>query len=285
MESGEFPLHPSPFPRRHSLGRSNFTQRLRLLALPVVVTLTLVGAGTQVAGVSADSNKTNAKSIVQMKLAQKGIATSSGGGVAATGPAIAFNIEAVPQINVQVVAGGPQTEAVSTQNATNNLTGTQTTAAISGDSNANGGVATSGPAIAGSIVVGAQINVQVIACMNATGPIDQTASNDANVDQMTGAASGDATANGAGSDAHSGAAAAISVAVVRQRNVQVYRCQNGGGGTSSQMAANIAAAAQMAAGVSGNANASGGGSATTGKAKAGSVSKSNQSNSQHAADD
>jgi hypothetical protein len=267
------------------MGRSKVGQRLRLLAIPVVITIALAGAGTQAVRVSADSNATNTKTIVQMRLAQKGIATSSGGGVAMTGPAISFDHVNVAQINVQVVAGGPQTEMQSTQEATNNLTVNQTTAAVSGDATGNGGVATTGPAIAGSIVVGAQINVQIIACMNATAPIVQMATNDATVDQMTGAASGDATANGAGSDAHSGAAAAINVAVVRQRNVQVYRCPGmDGGGGSSQMAANIATATQAAAGVSGNAEASGGGSATTGRAKAGSISKFNQSNNQHASD-
>ncbi|MPZ50694.1 MAG: hypothetical protein GEU75_15585 [Dehalococcoidia bacterium] len=260
------------------------TKPFRALAAALAAITLLVAAGTP-ASVWADSSATNNESVAQSRLAQMGVATSMTGGSATAGPALAFDNAIVSQINVQAVAGGPQTEALSTQTATNNATINQTTASESGDATgSNGGIASSGNARAGSLAIVQQLNVQVIACPNATEPINQTASNDATIDQTTLAASGDAAADGSGSTASSGDASARSVAFVQQRNVQVYVCRPGSAGASDQTAGNVANVAQETLAASGDADASNGGNASSGRGRSNSSSQPRQGNTQVAID-
>jgi hypothetical protein len=142
-------------------------------------------------------------------------------GVAVRGPEIEFTTSVVVPINVQVDPFGN-----ATQTAQNTSSVSQSAQAQAGMATAtNGGVAVSGPAIAGAISVITQINVQVNACPNTSTHIVQTALNSATLNQAAIARSGDATANGPGSFAMSGAARSIAVSTINQRNIQVYTCQ------------------------------------------------------------
>jgi hypothetical protein len=255
----------------------------RWLGVAAIATGLLVAAAAPSA-VLADSNATNTESVAQTRLEERGIDTSSGGGVAVAGPAVTFDHAVVTQKNVQVVAGGPDAEANATQTATNDATVNQTTAAATGDATAtDGGAARSGRAVAGSLAIVHQLNVQVIACPNGTEPIEQTASNEADINQLSAAASGEATADGDGS-ATTGSASAVGRAMVRQRNIQVYVCGGDDGGGGSQTASNVADIGQSTVAASGDSDATDGGSADSGDTRASATAKATQSNRQTAED-
>ena len=81
-------------------------------------------------------------------------------GTSISGPAITFTNRVVVPINIQVDPFG-----TATQSATNTATVNQDVLAVSGSaSGTNGGVAVSGPAVAGAIAVVTQINVQINLC-------------------------------------------------------------------------------------------------------------------------
>jgi hypothetical protein len=141
-------------------------------------------------------------------------------GVGIPGPEIEFTVGIVVPVNVQVDPFGN-----ATQTAQNSAALNQTAQAQAGTASAsNGGVAVSGPAIAGAIGVITQVNVQVNACPFSTTQITQTALNAAALNQASLARSGNAAASGVGSVAISGPATSIAVATIHQRNVQIYRC-------------------------------------------------------------
>jgi hypothetical protein len=220
----------------------------------------------------AQADESNTQTVTQAEAEMPGTGNS--------GPAMAFNRETVIQKNIQVIAGDAETKANSTQTASNDAAVTQAAGAASGDaSGTNGGIAVSGAAFAGNIAVVHQMNIQVIAGRGCD--VDQVASNTAEVDQTALAVSGDASADGAGSQAQSGNASAINVDVVRQRNVQIYVCR--GDGTGQQVAGNILQDAQTSLAVSGDAVAGEGGDSSTGNASSDISSQTTQVNRQFGA--
>lgn len=170
--------------------------------------------------VASAQTSTNNSTITSIEGESVGTETASGGGVAVAGPAVARSRAIVVQRNIQVDPFN-----AGTQTATNEANVNQMTGAASGDATGtNGGMAMSGPAVATSIAVVVQVNVQVIACPFGSGAITQDASNVADIDQDVLAVSGNADADGSGSTARSGRATARSVTRVNQRNVQVETC-------------------------------------------------------------
>jgi hypothetical protein len=243
---------------------------MRTIASFLALLICLAAAGSQVATARADA--WNTRNVLQQQMETAGGAAGAG---AVSGPVMTFNMETVPQINVQVIAGDQATQDNSTQTATNTLNLNQTSAAASGDASTDGtGTATTGPAIAGNIVTGYQLNVQVIAGIGCD--VDQVASNTLDLDQQAAAVSGDATASDGGSGG-SGAATAINRAHVGQRNVQVYVCRNGS--TGLQVAENLVDYEQIAVAASGAATGNAG-SASTGDDSSLNDLRSRQSNRQ-----
>jgi hypothetical protein len=186
-----------------------------------VVSLALGGVllafGMTAASVSADLDGDN-QSINQTESEELGSETGAG---AISGTANAFNLAVAPQNTVQVVAVWDGTEDNCTQEASNDATINQDAAASSGDTTAGGGsLAASGQALAGNIAVAAQSNVQVIVGSCGDG-VTQSASNDADIDQLADADTGDAAA-GIWSAADSGNAASLDVDVTTQHIEQVY---------------------------------------------------------------
>lgn len=244
----------------------------RLLA----ATLGLMVVAALSAGVldsrSAQADAESTRNVIKNKVEEIGTAAGVG---AATGQALAFNGVVLPQIDVQVIAGDDYTKENSTQTATNTANIEQNAIAGSGDATASdGGTATSGSATAANLVLGLQYNIQVIAGNGCA--VDQTASNTLNLTQDAAAISGDAEASNGG-NASTGDASAVNAALIKQGNVQVYTCRNGG--TGSQTAENFADFNQTTGAMSGNASADGG-EASTGDARGFSGLKSWQSNVQ-----
>jgi hypothetical protein len=230
---------------------------LAVLAIPV-------GLGIPAPASAVDINN---QSINQMATQIIGMATSSTGGVAVPGPAVAVNVPVVVQGNIQVdVSGNPN----NVQNATNNAAIDQNTVAASGNPTAsNGGVAVTGPGMAVSTVVVTQMNVQIIMGGTPAGGVMQNATNDADIGQGTAGGSGNSNANGGGSTATSGAATATSSAVVTQLNTQMYIGSMGidTTGTVQQDLLNSAGLGQTTGAATGSASATGSGAATTGAAQ------------------
>lgn len=226
---------------------------------------------------------TDTANVKQTTLAATGNTASNAKSTAHAGAATALGQVQIHQINVQVIAGPKDTRENSTQTATNTANVTQTTAAISGDALASdGGRARSGNAHARSLTIIHQINIQIIAGHAPSGGVHQTASNDATVDQTTVAASGDAGASGNGSSATSGDASASSVALVKQRNFQLFvgKGPSGSDDPVEQVASNTASIDQTTAAISGSALALDGGKAVSGDAKAKAWATVEQANKQ-----
>jgi uncharacterized Zn-binding protein involved in type VI secretion len=177
----------------------------------------MVASAMTAASVHADPYGNN-ESINQTESEEPGSETGAG---AIAGTANAFNVAVAPQNNVQVVAVWDGTEDNCTQEASNDATINQDAAASSGDATADGGsLAASGQALAGNIAVAAQSNVQVIVGSCGDG-VTQIASNDADIDQLADADTGDAEAE-AWSTAESGYAASLNADVTTQHNEQIY---------------------------------------------------------------
>ena len=248
----------------------------KLLALPprfvaiVLVSASLaLGAGIPAQLVSADAN--NTRNVQQTEVQLPGTPTATTGGTANSGAAIALANAIVHQINVQVAAGNQQAIANSSQMATNNADVMQTSAASTGDTaGSDGGVAGSGTATAVSTAIILQMNIQIMVLLSPDCAVDQVASNDAGVGQTAVAASGEATAEGLGSTAASGSAAARNRALIIQRNIQVYVCKGKDGATDagSQQAINDFAQEQVAIALTGTTDATGGSTTSSGDAAA-----------------
>jgi hypothetical protein len=206
-----------------------------------------------------------------------GEATGAG---ATSGGADADNNAQVHQMNIQVIAGGPENEANSIQTATNEANVGQMAGAASGDTDADGGsTATSGDATAANFALVHQMNIQVIAGRGCA--VTQEASNVANLDQTALAVTGAASASDS-SSASSGDATAGNRHVVQQKNIQVYVCKNGA--TGSQVASNVADIDSMVGAATGNATSSGASTASTGDATGSSEGSVSQTNHQFAAE-
>jgi hypothetical protein len=240
----------------------------RFVAILLVSASLGLGAGVPARLASADAN--NTQNVQQTEAQLPGTPTATTGGTANSGAAIALANAIVHQINVQVAAGNQQAIANSSQTATNNADVTQTSVAATGDTTgSNGGIAGSGDATAVSTAIILQMNIQIMALLSPDCAVDQVASNDAGLDQAAVAATGEATADGAGSTATSGRAAAWNRALIIQRNIQVYVCTgHGSTDTGSQQAVNDFAAQQAAIALTGTAAASEGSTAGSGKAAA-----------------
>jgi hypothetical protein len=212
----------------------------------------------------ADQNESSTKTITGT--ANEIIGDASGGET--SGPAVALNTPLVIQQNIQVdTTGNPNNE----QNATNTATVNQDTIAASGNaSGSEGGTANSGAATATSTALVLQLNIQIITGFVPVAGVTQTASNNADIDQTTVAASGNADASGTGSTANSGTASASNSAYVGQINIQMYAggYGNDSSGAVTQTATNDAAADQTTGAGSGTATATDGGQSTTGDAAA-----------------
>ena len=226
---------------------------------------------------------TDSAQLSDVTLAKVGEAKAVAQGVAVAGPARALSKAIVQQINVQVVAGPKETRSNSTQTATNEANVNQTTLAASGDATgADGGVALTGSATAGSLAIVHQINIQIIAGWAPSGGVTQTASNTADVDQTTVAASGSADASGDGSVARSGDASALSVTRVHQKNIQIYvgRKPFVTDGPVVQTATNSLSVDQTTLALTGDAVAADHGVASTGDARARAFALAKQTNRQ-----
>jgi hypothetical protein len=259
--------------------RSHPVRVARHLITPVVGSAAalalLVFASINVA--QADSTSTN--TLTQQALMATGTASSTSGGVAVPGAAVAYTVPIVVQDNIQVIAGDAATKANSSQNASNTVTGGTTAAAVSGDASAaDGAVASSGSAVAGTMAFIMQMNIQVIAGNGCS--ITQDASNSYDLNQTAAAATGDASATGGGSSATSGGANAMGLAIAVQTNVQVYVCRNGT--TGQQTASNVGGADQLVGSLTRGSSASGGGSAGSGNSTSQAWNLLHQSNLQTA---
>lgn len=240
----------------------------RIATVTVVSLLIAFGTGLSAEVASADSN--NQQNVSQEEIEVPGETTSADGGVAIAGPALTQANAIVHQLNVQVAAGDATAVANSSQTADNTADLNQTAVAVVGDATATeGGIATTGYAISGTMAVVLQLNIQVMALLSSDCIVTQVASNDAAIDQTAAAMSGEATADGAGSDASSGSARAFARQFSIQRNVQIYVCTGHDlGGTGEQDAANALAVGQDGVALSGNAAALSGSDAATGNARA-----------------
>ena len=241
----------------------------RFVAILLVSASLALGAGVPARLVSADAS--NTQNVQQTEVQLPGTPTFTDGGTATSGTAVAMANAIVHQINVQVAAGNQLAIANSSQTATNNAEVTQTSAAATGDTTgSNGGMASSGNATAVSTAIILQMNIQIMALLSPDCAVDQVASNDAGVGQTAVAASGEATADGLGSTAASGSAAAGNRALIIQRNIQVYVCTGHGDATDtgSQQAVNDFAQEQVAIALTGTAAASDGSTAGSGSAAA-----------------
>jgi hypothetical protein len=202
-------------------------------------------------------------------------------GTALAGTASASADAHVFQLNVQVDAGFGPGAADSDQTASNIAIVDLTSVALSGDATASaGGSATTGEARAIQSAFVMQMNIQIIAGYVPEGGVDQEASNLAIIDGTSIAASGDATAAGAGSSAASGDATAEGSTLLQQRNVQIYvgNPATATGGAVSMRAANEARLGNTTVAASGGAIAGSGGTASSGRAAAASVTSLVQEN-------
>jgi hypothetical protein len=189
----------------------------------------------------------------------------------------------VIQRNIGVIAGNDVTENTSSQTAFNVLGHSQDADATAGDTTeAGGGTARSGNAVARNRAIVIQINVQVIAGLNCS--VDQVAGNVALLDQEANATSGDATAVGPGSLAQSGDARAGNVAVIKQMNKQIYICRGTDGGSGEQTALNVGSVGQLADAMTGDVSAGSGQTATSGDAGVINRARLDQHNTQLALD-
>jgi hypothetical protein len=196
------------------------------------------------------------------------------------GSAVAFSKPIVHQMNIQVVAVVDGEENTS-QTASNNVDITQTTGAMAGNATSTDcGAASTGSAVAGSLVVVHQLNIQVIAGYVPAGGVSQDASNDAQIDQTTLAGSGNALADGNGTTVRTGNAGGMSYAFVFQRNIQIYVGTQPGLGSSEQSAANQALIDQTVAAATGEASGASDSESTSGNAKARAVDRIRQQNTQ-----
>jgi hypothetical protein len=140
-----------------------------------------------------------------------GNADGTNGGVATSGPATATSLAVVLQLNIQVITGFAPADGV-TQTASNEVDLDQDTAAVSGntDADGSGSTATSGGATSNNSAYIGQVNVQVYSgTYGASGAISQQAANTIAAAQGTAAQSGTATASDGGTS-ETGAANAAS---------------------------------------------------------------------------
>jgi hypothetical protein len=263
------------------MSRKAVGRPVRAVAILAAVAL-ILGIGLP-ASAWADSTETSTQNVSGTTLEMPGTGTTDGCGVAVPGPAIAWDLPIVTQNNIQVVAGPPETQANSTQTATNNVDIEQMTGAMTGDATSTDcGTAITGGAMAGSLVVVHQLNVQIIAGVVPTGGVTQDASNDADIGQMTLAGSGDGAADGSGTVVKTGTAHGFTYTLVLQKNIQVYvgKGNTSPEGSAEQIAANVAGVEQSAGAITGEALGTDDSTATTGDAKAKLVEKVRQTNRQ-----
>lgn len=178
-----------------------------------------VMAGDAEAQANSSQTAANAATIDQNNTAASGDATTDGSGSAQSGSATAGSIALVQQLNIQVAYVAPG--CVVEQDAANTADIDQSAAAVSGTAEAaNGGDANTGDASALNVAQVRQRNVQVDICRDGSAR-SQAAENIAEVQQATGAGSGNATANGG--SAETGDARSRANDLVDQANRQINR--------------------------------------------------------------
>jgi hypothetical protein len=166
---------------------------------------------------------TNVANVNQDTGAMSGNADGTNGGVATSGAANAHSLAIILQLNIQVITGFVPDGGVS-QTASNTVDLNQGTAAVSGNTDADGAgsSATSGGATSNSSAYLGQINVQIYSGSyggtDTTGAIEQQAANTIAAAQGTAGQTGTATASDGGTSS-SGTANASSVL----RNWQLTR--------------------------------------------------------------
>ena len=187
----------------------------------IVASLALLAA-TALPAVAVEPPPVDGAALTAAALEQAEAIKATIPGVGLAGPVVTFNEQIVVPVNVQVVASPNATADNVSQTAQNAANVDQGTSAQSGTASGESlGVAISGPAVAGSIAVVTQLNIQVIAGWVPEGGVSQDATNAAVVSQETSAASGDAAASDGGL-AISGVPVALSTAGVNQENVQIF---------------------------------------------------------------
>ena len=199
-----------------------FSARRTVRLVAALGAAVLLSAATVLPALAAEPPITDVEAIKANALAQADSIKAGIPGFGVGGPVVTLDEAIVVPINVQVIASPNVTADNAQQAATNSATVAPNVEAQSGPTAASGtGIAISGPAVAGAILVATQINIQVIAGWVPTGGVAQDASNDLDVVQDVLAASGPAAANGSGT-AISGTPIALSIALVDQGNVQVF---------------------------------------------------------------
>jgi hypothetical protein len=243
-----------------------------LVGLTLVLSFVLPGASPA----RADSNETNTKTVNQTVIEAPG---SEAGNATSCAPQASAEPRII-QKNIQIDASFGDGGEV-TQNAANDVTLNQTSAAVGGNaSGTNGGAATAGCPISTTRATVVQLNLQLVAGRVPEGGITQNASNIAVLDQTSLAIAGNAQADGSGSTATSGVASAASDLFLMQRNIQVYvgAFRYSSDGAVLQENANVAELSQTTLGISGNASAGSGGNSTTGAANAANSTRLSQGN-------
>jgi hypothetical protein len=234
------------------------------IAASALVLVTALPAFAEPMPPAVDVDALRADAAAQVAATQANI-----GGVGLSGPVVTFNEPFVQQIDIKVVASPNATPDNVKQTATDNAAVDQSTTAVPGQATAtNGGVALTGPVIAGNIAIVQQINIQIVAGWIPSDGVTQTAGNNAAVGQDTTAQAGDASASGLGAAGVSGGATAISTDVVHQRNIQVFvGADPNATGSSEQVVGNDATVGQTSLAQSGTVDSVGGGIAISGAAK------------------
>ena len=139
----------------------------------------LLSAASVLPALAADPPITDTTVIRANAIAQADSITAGLPGVGVAGPVVTLDEAIVVPITIQVIASPNATADNAQQTATNDSTVAQNVEARSGPTAASGlGIAFSGPAVAGTILIATQINVQVIAGWVPTGGVAQDASND-----------------------------------------------------------------------------------------------------------
>jgi hypothetical protein len=246
--------------------------RTLVVSLTLVLGLALPGASPVLADSNVSNTKTVNQTIIEVPGSETGNATSCAPQASADPRVIQKNI----QVDASFGDGGEVT-----QNASNDLTLNQTSAAAGGNaSGTNGGIAAAGCPVSTTRATVVQLNLQIVAGRVPEGGVTQNASNIAVLDQTSLAAAGNAQADGTGSSATSGGASATSDLFLIQRNIQIYvgAFRWSSDGTVLQENENMAELGQTTLGISGDASAESGGSSTTGAADATNSTRLSQRN-------
>jgi hypothetical protein len=233
------------------------------LATTAVVLATAIPAFAELPP-PVDSEALRADAVAQAQEVQNSIP-----GIGMSGPVITFNQPFVQQIDIQVVASPNATADNVKQTATDNADVSQNANAdVAYATTGAGGIAFTGPAVAGNLAIVQQINIQIVAGWIPSDGVSQTAGNNATVGQDTTAQAGDASAAGLGSVGVSGSAIGLSTELVQQRNIQVFvGAAPNATGSSEQTSTNDRTVGQESLAQSGTADSLGGDISMSGAAQ------------------